>query len=78
MLVVADGLAARATARRRRCAEIADEPLIGFRACRSIEPFEAALRADGLEPNCAFRTNDNGTVQGLVAAGDRQSRSCRG
>ena len=50
-------------------AQIADEPLIGFRACRSMDPFESALRAAGREPKFAFRTDDNGTVQGLVAAG---------
>jgi molybdate transport repressor ModE-like protein len=50
-------------------AQIADEPLIGFRACRSLEPFESALRRIGIEPTFAFRTDDNGTVQGLVAAG---------
>jgi len=49
--------------------EIADAPLIGFRACRSLEPFEGALRAAGREPRFSFRTDDNGTVQGLVAAG---------
>ena len=52
-----------------KLAEIADGPLIGFRACRSLEPFEGALRAAGREPNFTFRTDDNGTVQGLVAAG---------
>ena len=48
---------------------IAEEPLIGFRACRSMDPFESALRASGCEPTFAFRTDDNGTVQGLIAAG---------
>src|SRR5437763_7046593 len=48
---------------------IAEEPLIGFRACRSMDPFESALRAAGREPKFAFRTDDNGTVQGLIAAG---------
>ena len=50
-------------------ARIADEPLIGFRACRSMDPFESALSAAGCEPKFAFRTDDNGTVQGLIAAG---------
>jgi molybdate transport repressor ModE-like protein len=48
---------------------IAEEPLIGFRACRSMDPFESALRASGCEPKFTFRTDDNGTVQGLIAAG---------
>jgi molybdate transport repressor ModE-like protein len=50
-------------------AEIAAEPLIGFRACRSMDPFESALRAVGCEANFTFRTDDNGTVQGMIAAG---------
>ncbi|HEY7196163.1 MAG TPA: LysR family transcriptional regulator [Gaiellaceae bacterium] len=43
--------------------------LIGFRACRSIAEVEAHLRVDGQDPNIVFRSDDNGTVQGLVAAG---------
>lgn len=50
-------------------AEIGAEPLVGFKAHRSLEPVEAALRGAGVEPRYAFRTNDNGTVQGVVAAG---------
>jgi molybdate transport repressor ModE-like protein len=50
-------------------AQIAQEPLIGFRACRSMDPFESALRAAGCEVKFTFRTDDNGTVQGLIAAG---------
>ncbi|HET7648781.1 MAG TPA: LysR family transcriptional regulator [Gaiellaceae bacterium] len=49
--------------------EIAADPLIGFKSDRSLEPVEAAMRGAGVEPSFAFRTNDNGTVQGLVAAG---------
>jgi DNA-binding transcriptional LysR family regulator len=48
---------------------IAAEPLIGFRSDRSLEPVEAALRGAGVEPAFTFRSNDNTTVQGLVAAG---------
>jgi DNA-binding transcriptional LysR family regulator len=43
--------------------------LIGFRACRSIPEVEAHLRVDGADPEVVFRSDDNGTVQGLVAAG---------
>jgi molybdate transport repressor ModE-like protein len=50
-------------------AEIGGEPLIGFRTCRSMEPFEDALRAIGVEARFSFRSDDNGTVQGMVAAG---------
>lgn len=49
--------------------EIAELSLIGFRQCRSVEEIEANLRADGRKPNVVFRSDDNGTVQGLVAAG---------
>lgn len=48
---------------------IAAEPLIGFRSGRSTEPVEAALHGAGVEPRFTFRSNDNPTVQGLVAAG---------
>ena len=49
--------------------QIAAEPLIGFRSDRSIEPVEAALHGAGVEPRFSFRSNDNPTVQALVAAG---------
>lgn len=49
--------------------EIAEHPLVGFRSGRSMEPIEAAFSRVGLEPHWAFRSNDNQTVQGLVAAG---------
>ena len=49
--------------------EIGDLPLIGYRQCRSMEGIEAAIRRVGREPQVVFRSDDNGTVQGLVAAG---------
>jgi DNA-binding transcriptional LysR family regulator len=49
--------------------ELADQPLIGFRQCRSLEPIENLLRSRGIEPRYVFRSDDNGTVQALVAAG---------
>jgi len=48
---------------------IAEEPLVGFRNSPAIAGVEAAFRAEGVEPQWAFRSNDNPTVQGLVAAG---------
>jgi DNA-binding transcriptional LysR family regulator len=48
---------------------IAAEPLVGFRNSPAIAGVEAAFRAQGVEPHWAFRSNDNPTVQGLVAAG---------
>jgi DNA-binding transcriptional LysR family regulator len=49
--------------------EIGDLPLIGYRQCRSTEGIEAEIRRAGRDPNVVFRSDDNGTVQGLVAAG---------
>jgi molybdate transport repressor ModE-like protein len=49
--------------------EIGAVPLVGFRSDRSIEPVEAAIHGAGIEPRFTLRSNDNGTVQGLVAAG---------
>jgi len=67
VLVVAAGspLAAGPPSLRK----IAQQPLIGFRSGNSMDPIEAAFRAARVEPNWAFRSNDNQTVQGLVAAG---------
>jgi DNA-binding transcriptional LysR family regulator len=49
--------------------QLSEAPLIGFRTCRSMVPFEDTLRASGREPHFVFRSDDNGTVQGMVAAG---------
>jgi DNA-binding transcriptional LysR family regulator len=66
LIVPADSpLADEAPSLRR----VVAEPLVGFRECAAVEPIEAAFRAEGLEPNWAFRSNDNPTVQALVAAG---------
>ena len=60
-----------ALAERRRVTtrEIAALPLIGFRSCRNDHRIEAQLRARGFEPSIVFRSDDNPTVQALVAAG---------
>ncbi len=44
-------------------------PLIGPRMCLSGEQLESRLRGMGVEPQVIFRSDDNGTVQGLVGAG---------
>jgi DNA-binding transcriptional LysR family regulator len=49
--------------------EIGRQPLIGYRHCRSMAAIETAIRRAGAEPRIVFRTDDNGTVQGLVGAG---------
>jgi DNA-binding transcriptional LysR family regulator len=46
-----------------------DVPLIGPRMCMSGELLESRLRGYGIEPRVIFRSDDNGTVQGLVGAG---------
>jgi DNA-binding transcriptional LysR family regulator len=54
---------------RVRPEDLAGLPLIAFRTCRHAARVEAQLRARGIEPNTVFRSDDNGTVQGLAAAG---------
>jgi DNA-binding transcriptional LysR family regulator len=49
--------------------DIAEMPLIGNRSCRSITAGMDLMRASGREPNIVFRSDDNGTVQGVVASG---------
>jgi DNA-binding transcriptional LysR family regulator len=49
--------------------ELKDYPLIGFRQCRATAEFEAYLAEHGVSLRTIFRSEDNGTVQGLVAAG---------
>lgn len=49
--------------------EILDLPLISYRTCRTTRRVEERLRMAGQEPNVVFRSDDNGTVQALVAAG---------
>jgi DNA-binding transcriptional LysR family regulator len=61
-----DELAARQSA---SVADLRDLPLIGNRACRSTGLAESELRIRGVEPTIAFRSDDNGTVQGLVGVG---------
>jgi molybdate transport repressor ModE-like protein len=67
LVVPADnGLAARDLA---SLADLEDLPLIGSQTCNSGVVLERELRDRGAEPTYAFRSDDNGTVQGLVAAG---------
>jgi molybdate transport repressor ModE-like protein len=50
-------------------AELRDVALVGFRDCQAVAPIAAAFRAEGIDPKWTFRSNDNPTVQALVAAG---------
>ncbi len=49
--------------------ELVEHPLISYRTCRTTQRVEERLRHVGREPQIVFRSDDNGTVQGLVAAG---------
>ncbi len=48
---------------------IAQQKLIGFRACRSTRHVEERLRETGREPEFVLRSEDNGIVQAMAAAG---------
>ena len=58
-----------ASRRRVTANDIAEQPLIGFRNCRNEHRVDAQIRARGREPNVVFRSDDNPTVQALVASG---------
>lgn len=49
--------------------EIVLQPLIGFNHCSAMDQVESELTAVGRTPNFVFRSDNNGTVQGLVGAG---------
>jgi DNA-binding transcriptional LysR family regulator len=69
VLIVPKDSPLAAREKRPTLREIAHQPLIGYRQCRSNELVEMAIRRAGAEPTFVFRTDDNGTVQGLVGAG---------
>lgn len=50
-------------------ADLRKMPLVTFCAGRSVEQFEAFVRSRGVELNVVFRSNYNGTVQGMAAGG---------
>jgi DNA-binding transcriptional LysR family regulator len=54
---------------RTSIAELGDLTLIGNRVCRSTALAEGELVQRGVTVDVAFRSDDNGTVQGLVGAG---------
>ena len=49
--------------------EIVLQPLIGFNHCSAMDHVESHLASTGRAPNIVFRSDNNGTVQGLVGAG---------
>jgi DNA-binding transcriptional LysR family regulator len=50
-------------------ADLGTLPLMGSQRCRTAVNVEQALRARGFEPEVGFRSDDNSTLQNLVAAG---------
>jgi DNA-binding transcriptional LysR family regulator len=69
VLVVPAGSPLAAVKRPPSLREITLQPLIGFSRCRAIDAVESHLGSSGRTPNIVFRSDNNGTVQGLVAAG---------
>jgi DNA-binding transcriptional LysR family regulator len=67
LAVPASSPLARRTA--ARLDDLGDAVLIGHRRCKTTAHVETALRSSGLEPRVAFRSDDNITVQNLVAEG---------
>jgi DNA-binding transcriptional LysR family regulator len=53
-----------------RLAELQSIPLITTGLARSFEQTEAFIRSRGVNLNIVYRSNHNGTVQGLAAAGE--------
>jgi DNA-binding transcriptional LysR family regulator len=53
-----------------RLADLQSVPLITTGPGRSFEQVEAYIRSRGIALNIVFRSNHNGTVQGLAAAGE--------
>lgn len=49
--------------------DLGTTPLIGHTECRGLARVEAQLRARGIEPEFAFRSDVNATIQALVGAG---------
>jgi DNA-binding transcriptional LysR family regulator len=69
VLVVPAGSPLTALKRVPTLKEIALQPLIGFNHCSAMDEVETHLSSTGRAPNVVFRSDNNGTVQGLVGAG---------
>jgi DNA-binding transcriptional LysR family regulator len=69
VLVVPTGSPLAALRRPPSLKEIALQPLIGFNHCTAMDQVEAQLSSSGRAPTFVFRSDNNGTVQGLVGAG---------
>lgn len=77
VLLVPVGSALAALRRTPTLKEIALQPLIGFNQCSAMAHVEEQIAAAGRTPNFVFRSDNNGTVQGLVGAGVGVSLSPR-
>jgi len=55
--------------RRPRAADLADRAMVGFQHGKHEDLAENFLLARGVKPRIVFRSNDNGTIQAMVAAG---------
>ena len=69
VLVVPTGSPLSSLKRTPTLKEIALQPLIGFNRCSAMDQVESHLASTGRSPNIVFRSDNNGTVQGLVGAG---------
>jgi DNA-binding transcriptional LysR family regulator len=69
VLLVPAGSPLSALKRTPTLKEIVLHPLIGFNRCSAMEQVESQLSTAGRPPNFVFRSDNNGTVQGLVGAG---------
>jgi molybdate transport repressor ModE-like protein len=69
VLVVPAGSPLASRERAPSLRELLEQPLISNRTCRTTRHVEDRLRQAGRDPRIAFRSDDNGTVQALVAAG---------
>jgi DNA-binding transcriptional LysR family regulator len=69
VLVVPAASPLAASTRPPSLKEIALQPLVGFSSCRAMDAVESQLAASGSVPHVVFRSDNNGTVQGLVGAG---------
>ena len=69
VLVVPAGSPLASLKRTPTLKEIGLQPLIGFNRCSAMDQVESHLTSTGRAPNVVFRSDNNGTVQGLVGAG---------
>jgi len=67
VLVTSAGL--QFSRRRPSVADLAGLPMVGFQHGRTEDLAEEFLVGRGVKPRFVFRSNDNGTVQAMVAAG---------